>query len=63
MTKFMTDAIDAADPVVDFSGADVVWVFFPWISPLHPSAAQATNSLDVEADGGVAHSRCARCRP
>lgn len=52
MSLFVGDAIAAADPMVDFSDVDVVWVFSPWAYPL-PWYAQATNSLSITADGGV----------
>ena len=41
----------AADPTIDFSGADVVWVFFPEVAPL-ASRAQAGNNVSIAVDGG-----------
>lgn len=48
--EFVTDAVAAADPVVDFAGADVVWVFYPWIAPL-AARAQAENFIPLSLDG------------
>lgn len=52
MSAFVTDAVVAADPAIDYTGVDVVWVFFPSAYPL-ASRAQATNSLAIAADGGT----------
>ena len=52
MTAFVTDAVMAADPMVDYTGVDVVWVAFPWVYPL-AGRAQATSDLAVSVDGGA----------
>jgi M6 family metalloprotease-like protein len=52
MTAFVTDAVAAADPAVDYTGVDVVWVVFPWVYPL-AGRAQATNDLAIPVDGGA----------
>ena len=52
MTAFVTDAVVAADPAVDYAGADVVWVVFPWVYPL-AGRAQATSDLAIPVDGGA----------
>ncbi|HEY6800705.1 MAG TPA: immune inhibitor A domain-containing protein [Agromyces sp.] len=50
--EFVTDAITAAEPTIDFTGADVVWVFFPSAPPL-PTRAQADNFVPLTPDGPV----------
>lgn len=50
--EFVTDAITAAEPTIDFTGADVVWVFFPSVAPL-PTRAQADNFVPLTPDGPV----------
>jgi len=52
MTAFVTDAVIAADPAVDYAGVDVVWVVFPWVYPL-AGRAQATSDLAISVDGGA----------
>ena len=52
MTAFVTDAVVAADPAVDYAGVDVVWVVFPWVYPL-AGRAQATSDLAIAVDGGA----------
>jgi M6 family metalloprotease-like protein len=50
MTKITTEAIELADPVVDFDGIDVVWVFYLSNNSL-ARRATADNDLRWEADG------------
>ena len=50
--EFVTDAITAAEPTIDFTGADVVWVFYPSVAPL-PTRAQADNFVPLTPDGPV----------
>lgn len=50
--EFVTDAIAAAAPTIDFAGADVVWVFYPWVAPL-AARAQADNFVPLTPDGEV----------
>lgn len=47
---FVVDAVMAAAPTVDFSGSDVVWVFFPWADPL-PTRAEADNLVYMPPGG------------
>ena len=50
MTKITSEAIDIADPVVDFTGVDVVWVFYHW-DPALAGRAAANNFEPLSADG------------
>lgn len=47
---FVVDAVMAASPTVDFSGSDVVWVYFPWADPL-PTRAEADNIVYIPEGG------------
>lgn len=47
--EFVTDAIAAAEPTIDFTGSDVIWVFYPQVAPL-ATRGQASNFVPPTPD-------------
>lgn len=47
--EFVTDAIAAAQTTIDFTGSDVIWVFYPQVTPL-ATRGQASNFVPPTPD-------------